>query len=88
MDDPLFDAARRIVEENQKARSEFAGRASRLADALITGGDEFSEAVNDILDEATGTKDGAGKDGEVLGQDGSPQSPDGDDHGSEPQAGT
>lgn len=80
MDNDAFEAAaRRIVEDNQKARRAASDRTSRLMDVLIQGDrDKFTEAVNDIIDNATGSKE---KDGQVLGPDGEAQPSDGSDHG-------
>ena len=85
MDDALEKALSRIVEANEKARAQSADRARRLMDALVQDSQAFTEAVNDIIADATGSrKEGDG----VLGEDGEAQPPDGDANGPEPQAGT
>ena len=58
----MRESLARIIKANQESRSATSRRTSRLMDALIgDDGEEFTDAVNDILDEATGVKK---KDGE------------------------
>lgn len=84
MDDALSQSLSRIVEGNQKARAQSAERAARLMDALVDGPDrqKYEEAINDILSSATGR---TGKSGDVLGENGETQSPDGNPDSGGPQ---
>ena len=85
MDDALEKALSRIVEANEKARAQSSDRARRLMDALVKDSQAFTEAVNDIIADATGS----GREGDaVLGEDGTPQPADGNADGTGPQAGT
>ena len=49
---------KRIIEDNQRARTESQDRTSRLLDAFLTGDrQEYTDSVQEILNEALGTDD-------------------------------
>ena len=84
--EPDFEAiAKRVVEDNRQSRERASARVSRLVEVLHSGSRElFTETINDIFDEAIGLKQ---KDGSILGEDGTPESPDGGDNSEAAQEG-